>query len=247
MRIALGSDHGGFELKQSLGSFLTKAGNQVDDVGPRNTDAVDYPDYAERVARKVVAGEADFGIMIDGAGIGSAMTANKIPGIRAAVCNDLYSARNSRAHNNANVLTMGSRIIGGGVAEEIVTIFLATAFEGGRHAARVDKITALEQRYQASTSAHSPEPSSTIDSATIKAIVAAIYQELKGQPGLPVQSLGTASPRQVFNQKVVTEELARSVCAEGGIDVDVDSKSIITPLAADYFRQKKIRVHRTKS
>ena len=142
--IAVGADHGGFPMKERLGFRLKERGYRVIDCGTDSTDAVDYPDLAVSVATKVAAGEADIGIMIDGAGIGSAMAANKVPGVRAALCYDVSTARNAREHNHANLLTLGAGLIGDGLAWQIVEEFLATAYGGGRHARRVAKIDALD-------------------------------------------------------------------------------------------------------
>jgi len=137
MRIAIGADHGGFDLKSRLAAHLRKAGHQVDDVGTSSHEAVDYPVFARAVADAVSQGRADVGIMIDGAGIGSCMVANKIPGVRAALAYDLSSARNSREHNDANVLTLGASLIGAGLAEQIVDVWLATSCTETRHLDRV--------------------------------------------------------------------------------------------------------------
>jgi ribose 5-phosphate isomerase B len=147
--IAIGADHGGSALKDVIGKMLTEAGYAVRDCGTHGSDPVDYPDIAHDVARLVADGTCKWGIILDGAGIGSCMVANKVPGIRAALCHDLSSARNSREHNHANVLTLGARFIGEGLAIEIVRAWLGTAWAPGRHAARVDKITAIERRYMA--------------------------------------------------------------------------------------------------
>jgi ribose 5-phosphate isomerase B len=145
MKVALASDHGGYELKETIRKYLEKELKiEVIDFGTNSNDPVDYPDFAFLVASAVTAKQVDRGIMIDGVGVASAMVANKLPGIRAAVCNDLFSANSSRAHNNANVLTMGSRIIGCGLAKEIVKVFLNTEFEA-RHQTRIDKITRIER------------------------------------------------------------------------------------------------------
>ncbi len=143
MRLAIGSDHAGFQLKEEVRAHLSEA-HELLDLGTHGTDSVDYPDYAMAVARAVAAGEADAGVLVCGTGQGMAMTANKIPGIRAAVCADTFSAHATREHNNANVLCIGDRVVGKGLAIEIVDAFLAAEFEGGRHARRVGKITALE-------------------------------------------------------------------------------------------------------
>jgi ribose 5-phosphate isomerase B len=142
--VALGADHGGFPLKELLKVPLAEFGYGVLDLGTGNTDAVDYPDFAVAVARAVAQGRAWRGIMIDGAGIGSAMAANKVAGVRAALCYDLTTAQNAREHNDANVLTLGGTLIGTRLAVDIVRTFLATEFGGGRHAKRVDKINSLD-------------------------------------------------------------------------------------------------------
>ncbi|MBI4502563.1 MAG: ribose 5-phosphate isomerase B [Gemmatimonadetes bacterium] len=142
--IVLGSDHGGYNLKESLKPVIAELGFAVTDVGCGSTDPVDYPVYAARVADTVARGEAAFGIMVDGAGIGSAMVANKIAGVRAALCYDLTTARNAREHNNANVLTLGGGLIGERLAGDITRAFLSTPFAGGRHAPRVAMIDALD-------------------------------------------------------------------------------------------------------
>lgn len=143
--IAIGSDHGGFDLKENLKKDLTAAGHEVIDCGTFNKESCDYPDFALAVAKQVSDGLVCRGIMIDGAGIGSCMVANKVPGVRAAMCYDYATAVNSREHNNANVLTLGAGLIGINLAKQIVTTWLATDFGGGRHAKRVDKIMAVEK------------------------------------------------------------------------------------------------------
>ncbi len=146
-RIAIGADHGGFPLKERIGFRLKEEGWEVVDCGTDSHESVDYPDFAEAVADKVASGECRWGIMIDGAGIGSAMVANKVPGVRASLCYDVSSARNAREHNHANVLTLGAGLIGDGLAWQIVTEWLSTEWAGGRHARRVAKIDALDQQY----------------------------------------------------------------------------------------------------
>lgn len=145
--IAFGSDHAGFELKQHLVARLTAAGYDIIDHGTTSSDSVDYPAFCAAAARSVVAGDADFGIVAGGSGQGEQLAANKIRGARAALCNCLYTARLAREHNDANVLSIGSRVVGTGLAEEIVDLFLTTEFEGGRHARRVDQITELENHF----------------------------------------------------------------------------------------------------
>jgi ribose 5-phosphate isomerase B len=144
MRIAIGADHAGFALKQHLIGTLRRLGHEVDDRGTHSDAPVDYPPICADVARQVTAGSADRGVVIGGSGQGEQMAANKIRGVRAALCNDLYTARTSREHNDANVLAMGSRIIGAVLAEEILTLWLCTPFKGGRHQRRIDQIADLE-------------------------------------------------------------------------------------------------------
>jgi ribose 5-phosphate isomerase B len=146
MQIGLACDHGGFELKEELKAFLTSVGVEPVDMGSFNEESVDYPDYGVLVAEKVSRGDLERGILICGTGIGMSIVANKFPGVRAALANDLYSARCSREHNDANVLVIGGRIIGRGMALEIVKVWLNTSFAGGRHQRRIDKIKALEKQ-----------------------------------------------------------------------------------------------------
>jgi ribose 5-phosphate isomerase B len=146
--VALGADHGGYELKERLKAIVAEAGYGVIDCGTHSADSVDYPDFAYAVARMVADSRAWRGIIVDGAGIGSCMAANKVPGIRAAMCYDQATAVNSREHNNANVLTLGAGLIGPSLAGQIVQTWLATGFGGGRHGRRVDKIDAIGERYQ---------------------------------------------------------------------------------------------------
>lgn len=154
--IALGADHGGFALKEQIRRTLEEQGYAVHDCGTHSDEAVDYPDLAHAVARLVANGTCGAGIVVDGAGIGSAMAANKVPGVRAALCYDLSTARNSREHNHANVLTLGARLIGPGLALDIVAAWLATPWGPGRHAARVDKITDIERRYSKAPASDGP-------------------------------------------------------------------------------------------
>ena len=147
MKITIGSDHGAVELKEEVKMVLHEFEDvRVTDVGTFGTESVDYPDIAEKVCADVVSGKADRGIVLCGTGIGISIAANKIDGIRAALCGDVYSAIMSRKHNDANVLAMGGRVTGIGPAGEIVRAWVCTEFEGGRHARRVDKIMALEQK-----------------------------------------------------------------------------------------------------
>jgi ribose 5-phosphate isomerase B len=145
LRVAIGSDHAGFLLKQHLVATLADLGHDVDDLGTDSEEPVDYPPICASVARAVARGDADRGIVLGGSGQGEQIAANKVPGTRAALCNDLYTARLSRAHNDANVLSMGGRIVAPGLADEILRLWLETPFDGGRHQRRVDQITALEK------------------------------------------------------------------------------------------------------
>lgn len=144
LKIAIGSDHGGFRLKEEIKDFLRQQGLEATDFGTYSTASVDYPDIAREVGEKVVAGEFDRGILVCGTGIGISIAANKVPGVRAALCGDVYSAQMSREHNDANILALGERVLGSGLALLIVKTWLETPFAGGRHARRVEKIGALE-------------------------------------------------------------------------------------------------------
>lgn len=147
MKVAIGCDHGGYELKEKIKKYLMDEMNiQYEDFGTFNKNRCDYPDYAFLVAHAVATKKCDFGIMVDGAGIGSCMMANKVPGVLAACANEIYTAHNSRQHNGANVLTLGSFVIGEGVAREIVKTFLTTKHEGERNIERVNRILSIEQR-----------------------------------------------------------------------------------------------------
>ncbi len=146
--VAIGSDHGGFRMKEALKPVLAGMGYFVEDIGAFDERSVDYPDIAEKVSLAVTGCKAFAGVIVDGAGIGSAMAANKIPGIRAALCYDRASARNSREHNHANVLTLGGRMLTQSQAEEVLRTWFATPWGGGRHQGRIDKITALEGKHR---------------------------------------------------------------------------------------------------
>ncbi|HEY3581155.1 MAG TPA: ribose 5-phosphate isomerase B [Pyrinomonadaceae bacterium] len=146
--IAVGSDHGGFKMKEELKALLGQLGHKVQDFGTDSEEAVDYPDFAHAVARAVAEGNSDLGIIIDGAGVGSAMTANKVPGVRAAACYSVAVAKNSREHNGANVLTLGSKTISSAEMRDIVTAWLSTDLTEDRHRKRVAKIDAIQRQYQ---------------------------------------------------------------------------------------------------
>lgn len=144
MKVAFGCDHGGIDLKEAVIGALKDLQLEYDDLGTYDRTSCDYPDFAQKVAEAVVAGRAQYGILVCGTGIGMSMAANKVQGIRAALCNEIFSAKMARAHNDANILCMGARVVGSGVAQEIVKAFFSSGFEGGRHARRVEKIGALE-------------------------------------------------------------------------------------------------------
>ncbi len=151
MKIALGADHAGFELKEQIKRQLAATGVQVDDRGAHSSESVDYPDFARAVGEEVARQQADFGILVCGTGIGMSMSANKVPGIRAAKADTEYEAEMARAHNDANVLCLGARVSDAATAEKLVRKFLETRFEGGRHQRRVDKIMAIERQTSSAT------------------------------------------------------------------------------------------------
>ncbi|NLG70683.1 MAG: ribose 5-phosphate isomerase B [Chloroflexi bacterium] len=149
MKIAIGSDHKGVALKTTIKNMLVDMGAEVLDLGPQTEERVDYPDYGEAVARAVASGQAERGIAICASGVGMCITANKVPGVRAVLCQDLYTARMSRLHNDTNVLCLGALVVGEAVAQEIVRTWLEAEYEGGRHQQRLDKIAALERAERA--------------------------------------------------------------------------------------------------
>lgn len=145
MKIAIGCDHAGPALKEELAEHLRELGHEVVDLGVQEGEKCDYPDKAKEVCEKVTSGECELAVLVCGTGIGMSISANKIKGIRAACCSDYFSAKFTRAHNDANVLCIGARVVGAGLAAELVDVFIETPFEGGRHQRRVEKITALEE------------------------------------------------------------------------------------------------------
>lgn len=145
MKVALGADHGGFELKEAIKAHLTEKGYEIVDFGTESTESVDYAYFGEKVGEYVVK-EGILGILCCGTGIGISLAANKVNGVRAACCSDYFSAKMTRAHNNANILALGGRVVGAGLALELVDVFLTTEFEGGRHQRRIDQITAIENK-----------------------------------------------------------------------------------------------------
>jgi ribose 5-phosphate isomerase B len=149
MKIVVAADHVGFDLKEKVREYLKSQGLEVADYGTSNAEPVDYPDFAEKVAVQVAAKQADYGVLVCGTGIGMMLAANKVPGIRAVAANDTISARMAREHNNANVLTMGARLIDAAIMRQIVDTWLSTPFAGGRHAHRLQEIEAIDQRHHA--------------------------------------------------------------------------------------------------
>lgn len=147
MKLAIGSDHGGFELKDYIKEYLDKKGIEYIDYGTDSDESVDYPDFGHKIAEAIKNGECERGIVVCGTGIGISIAANKVPGIRCALCSDTYSARMSREHNNANILALGGRILGRDLALEIVETWIKAEFEGGRHERRVNKISEIEDKY----------------------------------------------------------------------------------------------------
>lgn len=147
MKLAIASDHGGFELKQHIKEILEEMNIEYEDLGPLACESVDYPDFALPVAERVATGEFTRGILVCGTGIGMSIAANKVPGIRAALCHDTFSAQATREHNDSNILALGERVVGKGLAEKIVKIWLTTEFAGGRHQKRVEKIIEIEEKY----------------------------------------------------------------------------------------------------
>lgn len=147
MKIAIGSDHGGYELKELIKKHLQEKGYDIKDFGTDSTESTDYPDFAKKVGEAVVAKDFDRGMLICGTGIGISIAANKIPGVRCALVSDCFSAKATREHNDTNILALGGRVVGPGLALEIVDTWLNAEFEGGRHQKRIDKITELEKKY----------------------------------------------------------------------------------------------------
>ncbi len=233
MRIAVGSDHGGFQLKSILIDHLKKMGHIPEDLGCFSGDSVDYPDFAVAVAQAVAAEKADLGIMIDGAGVGSTMAANKVSGVRAALCNDIYTAGNAREHNNANMLVMGSMVVGSGKALQISDKFLITQFAGGRHQLRVDKINALDNR---------SIPGSQGGTGDLADIVRQVVQNLANVPASRVpQPENRSLNNPSVHDTLITESILRDLVRSGQREIHLASGTVVTPLARDYARDNKIR------
>lgn len=236
MRIALGADHGGFPLKGILAKFLADEGHEVLDCGTHSTDAVDYPDIAVLVGAKVQSGEADLGLMVDGAGIGSAMALNRMPGVLAAVCSDHFVTRNAREHNNANVMTLGSMVVGPGFAKELVKLFVSTPFAGGRHEKRVNKIHQVA------------ESSGRLSLESIRRVVAEIVARVLAQgapaaapPSAPAAPGAPPAPKARSVRRVVSQEDVR-VAARDGVPIVCGRGSIVTDLARECARDKGVTI-----
>ncbi|MFT4578798.1 MAG: ribose 5-phosphate isomerase B [Nitrospinales bacterium] len=153
-KIAIASDHGGFDLKERVISHLVNDGWEIDDLGPSNEDSVDYPDYGVKLAGSIISGKVERGIVICGTGVGMSIVVNRFPGIRGTLCSDVYTAKMCREHNDSNILVMGGRVIGEGLAYEIVDTWLSTAFEGGRHQRRLDKINEIDANLKSKSPGH---------------------------------------------------------------------------------------------
>ena len=153
-KIAIASDHGGFDLKETVIGHLLNDGWEIDDLGPRNENSVDYPDYAIKLAEIIANKKAERGIVICGTGVGMSIVVNRFPGIRGTLCSDIYTAKMCREHNDSNILIMGGRVIGKGLASEIVDTWLNTAFEGGRHQRRLDKINDIDSNLKSKSPGH---------------------------------------------------------------------------------------------
>ncbi len=230
MNIVIGSDHGGYELKCVLAEYLKSLNHTVYDAGTNSREACDYPDFAFKVAECVASKQASFGIMIDGAGIGSAMCANRVEGVLAATCNELFVTRNAREHNNANVMCLGSQVIGPGLAKKLVDVFLETKFEGGRHLKRVDKILA----YMNGALSSPQQMISTI----VERVMALIGNQ---DAAAPKAAQSSAPGLSNGNRELICEDYVKNNCEQGST-LTVKKGTMITALAMDMARKKKITV-----
>lgn len=225
MDIVIGADHGGYELKCVLAAYLKGLNHNVIDVGTDSKEACDYPDFAFKVAAYVAANPRAVGIMIDGAGIGSSMCANRVPGVLAAVCNELFVTRNAREHNSANVMCIGSQVVGQGLAKKLVDTFIETKFEGGRHQKRVDKILG----YQPCQSA----PGDASGDGLVRAVVQKVLAALNLSPSRQAASNDGAPA-------LVSEDYVRK-CAPGST-ITVTGRTIVTDLAKEKAKAMGITV-----
>jgi len=223
MKISIGCDHRCLNLKNRLITWLKENGHDVVDVGTFSEDSVDYPDFAYKVAEAVATGECKRGIMIDGAGVGSAIVANKVPGIRAVCGNDYFMVKNSRVHNNTNVLTLGSEVSGFGKTADLVKLWLYTEYEGGRHQRRIDKITEIEKRFSLDLSGISK---------IIKDILSKmgfLNKSIKENRASDTSNLPFITVEELKNENISTEYI-------------VPSGRRLTPLASDYLKDKGIGI-----
>lgn len=237
--LVVGADHGGYAVKEDLKKAAAEAGWQIQDVGTNSTDAVDYPDFAVQVGLQVIANPGSLGLMVDGAGVGSAIAANKVPGIRAAVCNDLYTAKNAREHNHANVLCLGSMVVGQGVAREILKIFLTTKPGGDRHERRVHKIRQFEE-------AHSTAGATA---GLVERVVRLVVEALAPAAGAPQgagskasgsKDLPQASKKSKSSTPVLTERDV--LAADRSRPLSIAPGTIVTPQARDTAKSLGLRI-----
>lgn len=244
MEISIGADHGGFTMKEFLKKHLQKIGYTVKDRGTFSEESVDYPDIALKVALDISQNTVPVGLIIDGAGVGSTMVANKVPGVRAALCNDLYSASNAREHNNANVLVMGSQVIGNGLAVKIIDTFLKTPFAGGRHEKRVQKINALDSRFRSTESATNPNRLEDIVSRIVQTYLLKTSPQAHREEVSPGPSQSDREKEQKFQSAVLTENDVVTLLRSGTSRILISERTIVTPLAMDLLREKRIHVSR---
>jgi ribose 5-phosphate isomerase B len=226
--LVVGADHGGFHLKEELRKTAAELGWTVRDVGTHGTEPVDYPDFAQRVALEVLANPGALGLMVDGAGVGSAMAAGKVPGIRAATCNELYTARNAREHNHANLLCLGSQIVGAGVAREILRVFLSTGPAGDRHERRVEKIRQIEQSYSGSGGT---------TAALVERIIPILAEALQPAPAAP--ALATKPSRRSFRPVLSERDV---LAADRRRPLRLAPGTLVTPQARETARALGLKI-----
>ncbi len=233
MNIVIGSDHGGYDLKCMLVEYLKSLNHNVYDVGALSRESCDYPDFAFKVAERVAFKQAVYGIMIDGAGIGSAMCANRVPGVLAATCNELFVTRNAREHNNANVMCLGAQVVGPGLAKKLVDVFLEAKFEGGRHLNRIDKILGYM-----SEAVSSPQQ---MVASVLERVMALINPNSSGVLTPNVSVKAEKDSQQVPVRELISEEYIKTRC-EPNSTLIIPEGAIVTALALDTARQKNIKV-----
>lgn len=226
--LVVGADHGGFLLKEDLKKAAGELGWKVQDVGTHSPEPVDYPDVAHKLALEVLASADALGLMVDGAGVGSAMSANKVPGIRAAVANEIYTARNAREHNHANVLCLGSQVIGAGVAREVLRAFLTTKPGGERHERRVNKIRELERTYALSGG---------VTPALVEKITKILLESLSAKP---TKAAATAAVKRPKTRPVLSERDV--LAADRKRPLVVAPGTLVTPQARDTARALGLKI-----